>query len=160
MARKLDMMSRASERGGLEGEDKDVRVRKANPVGQGEKGLLKQLQKGLVEAALGSELIEHLGYDKNHTGSKTTANRPNGNSKKSLRIDNGSIDIDFPRDRDASFEPKIVGTHQREIPGFSDKILSMYSRGMTNREITEHLKEIYGTEVSPQFITSVTDGVS
>ena len=126
----------------------------------GENGLLKQLQKGLIEAALGSELTEHLGYDKNQNGMKETSNRRNGRSKKSLRTDNGTIEIDVPRDRDASFEPKIVSKHQREIPGFSDKILSMYSRGMTNREITEHLKEIYGTEVSPQFITSVTDGVS
>ena len=126
----------------------------------GENGLLKQLQKGLIEAALGSELTEHLGYDKNQNGVKETSNRRNGSSKKSLRTDNGTVEIDVPRDRDASFEPKIVNKHQREIPGFSDKILSMYSRGMTNREITEHLKEIYGTEVSPQFITSVTDGVS
>jgi transposase-like protein len=126
----------------------------------GENGLLKQLQKGLVEAALGSELTEHLGYEKHQTGDKETSNRRNGSSSKSLRTDSGTIDIDVPRDRDASFEPKIVGKHQREIPGFSDKILSMYARGMTNREITEHLKEIYGTEVSPQFISSVTDGVS
>lgn len=126
----------------------------------GKNGLLKQLQKGLVEAALGSELTEHLGYEKHQTGDKATPNRRNGSSSKSLRTDSGTIDIDVPRDRDASFEPKIVGKHQREIPGFSDKILSMYARGMTNREITEHLKEIYGTEVSPQFFTSVTDGVS
>ena len=126
----------------------------------GEEGILKQLQKGLIEAALGSELTEHLGYDKNQTGRKTTENRRNGGSRKNLRTDQGIVEIEVPRDRDASFAPKIIGKHQREIPGFSDKILSMYARGMTNREITEHLKEIYGTEVSPQFITSVTDGVS
>ncbi len=126
----------------------------------GDEGILKQLQKGLIEAALGSELTEHLGYDKHQAGGKNTENRRNGNSRKNLRTDQGTVEIDIPRDRDASFEPKIIGKHQREIPGFSDKILSMYARGMTNREITGHLKEIYGTEVSPRFITSVTDGVS
>ena len=125
----------------------------------GEEGILKQLTKALVESALGAELSNHLGYDKNELGEKASENRRNGTSKKSLRSDQGSIEIDVPRDREASFEPKLVAKHQREIPGFSDKILSMYARGMTNREIAEHLKEIYGTEVSPQFISTVTDGV-
>ena len=76
-----------------------------------------------------------------------------------MRSEQGPIEIDVPRDRQASFEPRLVAKHQRELPGFSDKILSMYARGMTNREIAGHLKDIYGTEVSPQFITTVTDGV-
>jgi len=125
----------------------------------GESGILKQLTKALVESGLNSELTEHLGYEKNEAAEKPTDNRRNGISKKTVRIDQGDIEIEVPRDRDSSFEPKIVGKHKREIPGFSDKILSMYARGMSNREITEHLKEIYGTELSPQFITSVTDGI-
>jgi len=126
----------------------------------GENGILKELTKALVESALGAELTDHLGYEKHEAGQKTSENRRNGSSKKTVRSDHGPIDIEVPRDREASFEPKLVGKHQREMPGFSDKILSMYARGMTNREITERLKEIYGTAVSPQFITTVTDGVA
>jgi putative transposase len=125
----------------------------------GENGILKQLTKELVEAALGSELSGHLGYEQNDSGSKPTTNRRNGSSKKTVRSELGEINLDIPRDREGSFEPELVAKHQREIPGFTNKILSMYSRGMTNREIKEHLKEIYGTEVSAQFITNVTDGV-
>ena len=125
----------------------------------GEEGLLKQLTKAVVERAMGAELTEHLGYEKHEAGEKPSGNRRNGTSPKTVRSDQGPITLEVPRDRDATFEPKIVGKHQRELPGFSDKILSMYARGMTTREIGEHLKEIYGTEVSPQFITSVTDAV-
>lgn len=125
----------------------------------GENGILKELTKALVESALGAELTDHLGYDKHENGEKPSENRRNGSSVKTVRSDQGPIEIEVPRDREASFEPKLVAKHKREIPGFSDKILSMYARGMTNREIAEHLKEIYGTEVSPQFITTVTDGV-
>ncbi len=125
----------------------------------GENGILKQLSKELIEAALGAELTDHLGYSKHENGTKPTDNRRNGSTRKRVRSDQGDMEIEVPRDRDATFEPMLIGKHQREIPGFSDKILSMYARGMSTREITEHLKEIYGTEVSPQFITSVTDGV-
>jgi putative transposase len=125
----------------------------------GENGILKQLTKALVEQAMGAELTEHLGYEKHETGEKPGENRRNGSSGKTVRTDQGPMDIEVPRDREGSFEPKIIEKHQREFAGFSDKILSMYARGMTNREIAEHLKEIYGTEVSPQFITTVTDGV-
>jgi transposase-like protein len=125
----------------------------------GEGGLLKQLTKALVERAMGAELTEHLGYEKHEPGDKPTDNRRNGTSSKTVRSDQGPISLDIPRDREGTFEPKIVGKHQRELPGFSDKILSMYARGMTTREIGEHLKEIYGTDVSPQFITTVTDAV-
>lgn len=125
----------------------------------GEGGLLKQLTKALVERAMGAELTEHLGYEKHDPGDKPTDNRRNGTTSKTVRSDQGPISLDVPRDREGTFEPKIVAKHQREMPGFSDKILSMYARGMTTREIGEHLKEIYGTEVSPQFITTVTDAV-
>ena len=126
----------------------------------GENGILKQLTKALVERAMGAELSGHLGYEKNgEAAEKAGENRRNGHSGKTVRSDQGPIEIDVPRDRDGSFEPQIIGKHQREFAGFSDKILSMYARGMTNREIAEHLKEIYATEVSPQFIPNVTDTV-
>ena len=99
----------------------------------GENGILKELTKALVESALGAELTDHLGYEKHGTEEKEHANRRNGSSKKTVRSDQGPIEIEVPRDRDASFEPKLVAKHQREIPGFSDKILSMYARGMTTK---------------------------
>ena len=125
----------------------------------GEDGVLKELTRELVETALGAELTDHLGYDRHEKTEKPTENRRNGTSRKSVRSDLGPIEVDIPRDREGTFEPRLIAKHQREIPGFSDKILSMYARGMTNREIAGHLKELYGTEVSPQFITTVTDGV-
>lgn len=88
---------------------------------------------------MGAELSGHLGYEKNETGEKSTVNRRNGSSSKTVRSDQGPLELEVPRDRDATFEPRIVGKHQREFAGFSDKILSMYARGMTNREITGHL---------------------
>jgi transposase-like protein len=85
----------------------------------GSEGILKQLQKELLEAALGSELSEYLGYEKNQPGSKETANRWNGFSSKTVRSDAGELELDIPRDRDASFEPKLIGKHQREIRGLA-----------------------------------------
>jgi putative transposase len=125
----------------------------------GPDGLLKQLTKALVERAMQAEMTEQLGYDKNGTGEKPSPNRRNGSSKKTLRSDQGPLEIEVPRDRAGEFEPEIVPKHQREFKGFDDKILSMYSRGMTTREITESLKEIYGVEVSPELISRVTDSV-
>jgi len=104
-------------------------------------------------------LTDHLGYEKHESGEKPGENRRNGSSGKTVRTDQGPMNIEVPRDREGTVEPKIIEKHQREFAGFSDKILSMYARGMSTREIAEHLKEIYGTEVSPQFITTVTDGV-
>ena len=114
----------------------------------GEEGVLKQLTKALVERAMGAQLSDHLAYQKNEAGVKVGENRRDGSSEKRLRSDQGPITVEVPRDRDGSFEPKIVGKHQREMPGFSDKILSMYARGMSTREIGAHLQKIYGTEVS------------
>src|SRR4030042_4516900 len=91
----------------------------------GEEGLLKQLTQALVERAMGAELTEHLGYEKHEVGEKPSGNRRNGTSPKTVRSDQGPITLEMPRDRDGTFEPKIVGKHQRELPGFSDKILSM-----------------------------------
>jgi transposase-like protein len=90
-----------------------------------------------------AELTEQIGYGKNESGEKTTANRRNGKSSKTLRSDQGPMEIEVPRDRDGELEPQIVGKHQREWRGFDDKILSMYSLGMSTQGIQENLKEIY-----------------
>src|SRR5213075_2798624 len=88
-----------------------------------------------------------------------SGNSRNGNSRKKLKGDFGEIDLDTPRDRNGTFEPKIVAKHQTRFTGFDDKILSMYARGMTTREIQAHLQEIYGVEVSPTLVSNVTDAI-
>ena len=125
----------------------------------GENGLLKQLTKLLVEKALDAEMTEHLGHDKNHPIQNSLGNARNGKSKKTLKGDFGELPIEVPRDRQGSFEPQLIPKHQTRWTGFDDKILSLYARGMTVREIQSHLEEMYGTEVSPTLISSVTDAV-
>jgi putative transposase len=125
----------------------------------GENGLLKQLTKKLVERALEAEMAHHLGHAKNETVANTGGNTRNGRSKKTLKGDFGELPIEVPRDRHASFEPQIVTKHQTRWSGFDDKILSLYARGMTVREIQSHLEEMYGAQVSPTLISSVTDAV-
>ncbi len=125
----------------------------------GPNGLLKQLTAALVNRALDAEMAEHLGYEKGEEPSEEQGNRRNGHREKSLRTDHGSIEIDVPRDRDGSFEPKLVAKHQRSFGGFDDKILSMYARGMSTRDIQRHLSEIYGVEISPDLVSRVTDSI-
>jgi putative transposase len=125
----------------------------------GENGLLKQLTKRLVERALEAEMAEHLGHGKNEPVANPRGNTRNGKSKKTLKGEFGELPIDIPRDRDGSFEPQIVPKHQTRWTGFDDKILSLYARGMTVREIQAHLEEMYGAEVSPTLISTVTDAV-
>jgi putative transposase len=125
----------------------------------GENGLLKQLTKRLVERALEAEMAEHLGHGKNEPVANPRGNTRNGKSKKTLKGEFGELPIDIPRDRDGSFEPQIVPKHQTRWTGFDDKILSLYARGMTVREIQAHLQEMYGAEVSPTLISTVTDAV-
>jgi len=126
----------------------------------GENGLLKQLTKLLVEKALDAELTEHLGHDRHESVANATGNTRNGKSKKTLKGEFGELPIDVPRDRHGSFEPQLIPKHQTRWTGFDDKIISLYARGMTVREIQAHLQEMYGTEVSPSLISSVTDAVS
>lgn len=123
----------------------------------GTNGLLKRLTKKLVEGALGAEMTHRLGYEK-HQG-QGGGNARNGSSPKTLKGDFGEVEIAVPRDRSGSFEPQIVAKHQRRFTGFDDKILSMYARGMSTREIQGHLAEIYQVEVSPSLISEVTDAV-
>src|SRR5476651_2319882 len=125
----------------------------------GETGLLKQLTKALIERALGAELTQHLGYEKHDPAGYNSGNSRNGASAKTVQGEFGEITIETPRDRKASFEPQILKKHQTRFDGFDDKILSMYARGMTTREIQGHLQEMYGVEVSPTLISDVTDAV-
>ena len=127
----------------------------------GEEGLLKQLTKALLERAMQAELTHDLGYEKNDKSSlKETANRRNGTSAKTVRSKHGEITLNVPRDRNSEFEPVIVKKNQRRFDGFDDTILSLYSRGLSTREIKSHLEEIYGVEVSPDLISSATEAVS
>lgn len=125
----------------------------------GENGLLKQLTKAVLERALKAELSHHLGYEKHSPEGKNSGNSRNGKTKKTLKGDFGTLPIEVPRDRKASFEPKIVPKGQTRFAGFDDKILSLYARAMTVREIQAHLEEIYQVEVSPSLISQVTDAV-
>jgi putative transposase len=125
----------------------------------GPDGLLKQLTGALVERALGAELTDHLGYEPGGRDVEGAGNARNGSSPKNLITEQGEIPIEVPRDRQGTFEPVLVKKHQRRFDGFDQKILSMYARGMTVREIQEHLSELYGTEISPSLISTVTDAV-
>ena len=126
----------------------------------GENGLLKQLTKMLVEKALDTELTEHLGHERHETVANAGGNTRNGKSKKTLKGEFGELPIEVPRDRNGTFEPQLIPKHQTRWAGFDDKIISLYSRGMTVREIQSHLEEMYGAEVSPSLISSVTDAVA
>lgn len=125
----------------------------------GKGGLLEQLTKSLVETALGAELTSHLGYEKRDRAGKKASNHRNGTSKKTLLGESGPVEIEVPRDREGTFEPQLVKKGQRRFDGFDQKILAMYARGMTVREIQGFLKDQYGAEVSPDLISDVTDAV-
>ena len=125
----------------------------------GDDGLFKQLKKALLERALGAELSDHLGYEKGDPAGRGTGNSRNGHSGKTVLTEDGAVDLAVPRDRNGSFEPVIVPKGARRLDGFDDRILSLYARGMTVREIRGHLQELYGVEVSPDLISRVTDAV-
>jgi putative transposase len=125
----------------------------------GDDGLFKQLKKALIERALGAELTDHLGYKKGDLSARGKGNSRNGTSSKTVLTDDGEIDIAIPRDRAGSFEPQLIAKGQTRFTGFDEKILSLYARGMTVREIQGHLAELYATDVSPDLISRVTDAV-
>jgi putative transposase len=125
----------------------------------GKNGLLKQLQKRLLEKALGAELTVHLGYGKHAAAGDNTGNSRNGTSPKTIKGEFGNLELATPRDRNGSFEPQIVAKGQRRFEGFDQAIISLYSRGLTTREIEGHLLEIYGVEVSPTLVSQVTEAV-
>src|ERR1051325_11593867 len=125
----------------------------------GENGLLKQHTKALLERAMQAEMTDHLGYEKHDQAGNNSGNSRNGKTTKALKGDFGELPLETPRDRNGTFEPKIVAKGQTRFTGFDDKIVSMYARGMSTREITGHLQEIYGVEVSPALISNVTEAV-
>ena len=125
----------------------------------GEGGLLKQLTKAVVERALEAEMTDHLGYDKHSPIGRNTKNSRNCKTGKTIKGKNGKLEIDIPRDRDGEFEPQLIPKHQRRFDGFDDKIIAMYARGMTTRDIKDQLEDLYGVDVSPTFISTVTDAV-
>jgi len=125
----------------------------------GENGLLKQLTKALLERAMQAEMTEHLGYEKHDPTGYNSGNSRNGGTTKTLKGDFGEMPLETPRDRNGSYEPKIIGKNQTRFTGFDDKIISMYARGMSTREIQGHLEEIYKVEVSPTLISNVTEAV-
>ncbi|MFT4569229.1 MAG: putative transposase [Hyphomicrobiaceae bacterium] len=125
----------------------------------GPDGLIKQLKAALVERALEAEMSYHLGYERDDPAGQGSGNSRNGCSSKTLRSDDGPLPVKNPRDREGTFEPKIVKKHQRHFDGVDDKILSTYAPGMSVREIQGHLQETYGTEVSPDLISRVTGAV-
>ena len=126
---------------------------------RGDAGLFKQLKKALLERALGAELTDHLRYAKGDPAGRGTGNNRNGTSPRTVLTEDGSLDIAVPRDRNGTFEPAIVPKGERRLEGFDDRIVSLYARGMTVRDIQAHLEELYGVEVSPDLISRVTDAV-
>lgn len=125
----------------------------------GENGLLKQLTKAILERAMNAEMAEHLGYAKHDSAGYNSGNSRNGTTAKTVKGEFGEMVVETPRDRNGTFEPKIVRKRQTRFDGFDDKILSMYARGMTTRDIQAHLEEMYSVEVSPALISEVTDAV-
>ena len=116
-------------------------------------GLLDNLKKALTERALNAEMDHHLGQE------DQTDNNRNGYGRKTVMTDTGTLVIEVPRDRQASFDPQLIAKYQRRFPGFDEKIISMYARGMSTREIVGHLHDLYGIDVSPDLISTVTDAV-
>ena len=126
-------------------------------IGQG--GLLSQLTKRMVERAMEVELTDHLGYESHTEPPGGAGNTRNGSTPKTLITEHGPVPVNTPRDREGSFEPRIVRKRQRRFEGFDDKILALYARGMSTRDISAHLEEIYGVEVGRDLISKVTDAV-
>ncbi len=125
----------------------------------GPDGLINQLRKRLIERAAGAELEQHLGYPPGAEPPEAQPNRRNGTTSKTLRTVDGPLSIELPRDRDASFEPRIVPKHARSFDGFDEQILALYAGGMTTREIQRHLRELYGVDVSDGLISEVTGSI-
>ena len=122
-------------------------------------GVVRRFKKAIIERALGGELTHHLGYAVGGTKPEDTTNHRNGTSGKTVLTDDGPLALAVPRDRDGSFEPRLISKHERRFTGFDDKIIALYARGLTVREIQAFLGEMYGIDVSPDLISRVTDAV-
>jgi putative transposase len=128
----------------------------------GKEGILSELTKALAERALTTEMEEHLGEERAERapeGQNRPPNRRNGSSQKTVTTESGKVILDIPRDRNGTFDPLLIAKYQRRFPEFDRKIISMYARGMSTREIQGHIEEIYGFEASPSLISAVTEAV-
>jgi transposase-like protein len=125
----------------------------------GEQGLLRQLTKKLAERALEAEMEHHLGYAKHDPAGKKSGNSRNGKTSKTVRSVHGEIELEVPRDRNSTFEPRLVRKSEKQLGGFDERIISLYARGMSTRDIQAHFEEAYDVEVSPTFISQVTNAV-
>jgi putative transposase len=125
----------------------------------GAKGIVKQFVKRLAERALKGEMTHHLGYEKHETAGYNSGNSRNGNSKKTIKGEFGEAEIEIPRDRNGTFEPQFIGKNQTRFTGFDDKIIAMYARGLSTRDIQSQLQEIYGVNVSPSLVSAATEEV-
>jgi len=125
----------------------------------GKNGLIQRLIGGMLEQLLENEMDDHLGYEKHSQAGCNSGNSRNGTTKKTLKSGYGPVELAIPRDRNAEFNPTIVKKHQRSISEFDDKIISMYAKGMSTRDIQSHVQELYGTELSPTLISNITEKV-
>src|SRR5688572_2033695 len=132
----------------------------ARPISQADvDAIMRRFKKAIVERMLGGEMTHHLGYQPGGSKPAETTNHRNGSSGKTVLTDDGPLDLAMPRDREGTFEPQLIPKHVRRFTGFDDKILALYARGMTVREIQAFLAEMYAVEVSPDLISTVTDAV-
>ena len=126
----------------------------------GEDGLLKRMKKRMAERILEAELTDHLGYEKHAPDGRNRATSRNGKTTKTLKDDNGDLPVDIRRDREDSFDPKLIRKYQTHWPDFYDKIISMYARGMSTRDIQGHVEDLYGVAISPELVSRITDTVA
>lgn len=143
----------------LEQFQKDLIEAKSYNDLMGKDGAIKKLIKTSLEQLLESEMSEHLGYNKNSIEGNNSGNSRNGKSSKNIKSSLGEISLEIPRDRNGQFEPIVVEKNKRTIGDIEDKIISMYAKGITTRDIQSHIEEIYGLEFSPQTISNITDGI-
>jgi len=122
-------------------------------------GLIKKLMKAAIEGMLEGEMSEHLGYEKHSIEGRNRGNSRNGATTKNVHTSVGDVELEIPRDRDGKFEPQVVKKHQRDISDIDEQIISMYARGMTTRDIQDHVRELYGAEISPTLVSTITDKV-
>ena len=125
----------------------------------GPEGVFTQLKGAVMKRLLEAEMSEHLGYERHQIAGRNSGNSRNGHTPKTVHTESGPVEIQVPRDRAGSFEPKVIPKHTRRLVGFDQKVLALYARGLSTRDIQAHLQELYGTEVSPELVSKATDGV-
>ena len=138
---------------------KDLSKAKTYKDLMGKDGAIKKLMKASIESMLEAEMTEHLGYEKNDPTGNNSGNSRNGKYPKNIKSDNGVIDLEVPRDRNGEFEPIVVKKGESRLGELEDKIISMYAKGMTTRDIQAHIEEIYGANISPALVSHITDKI-